>query len=396
MRQFRLIPTFVVCAIVLAPTVPAFAAAPYTYLKNTPLQIQSIGVTLTVMAGSQRDDIVVANDHFTVTLGEGEAFAVRFPGPTPGALENDGGELACNVLPDLENQLLLTGPKIVTVIPSQTPCTTKDSGSNTTPMISFVAPNGGETLAAGTNEQIFWSGSGTGVAKARLSLSTDGGATFSPLVSLDQNSGFYDWTVPDATTDGTLLRIEGLTGEGRIVAFDITDGKFSIKGTAPATPSAPPTLNYDPAAVTAAATSIDVNQELPAASSTICVPGVLIKGASNAAVYYCSRDGKRHAFPNEKIFHSWYDSFSGVVTVSDATLASISLGKSVTYRPGVRMVKVQTDPKVYAVAANGTLRWVQNEDDAAALYGADWNTKIDDLSDAFFADYTVGDPVSAE
>jgi hypothetical protein len=57
------------------------------------------------------------------------------------------------------------------------------------------------------------------------------------------------------------------------------------------------------------------------------------------------------------------------------------------------MVKIQTDPKVYAVDANGALRWVPDEWTAKRLYGDDWNKKIDDLSDAFFADYSIGEPV---
>ena len=57
------------------------------------------------------------------------------------------------------------------------------------------------------------------------------------------------------------------------------------------------------------------------------------------------------------------------------------------------MVKIQTDPKVYAVAKGGALRWVQTEASATALYGASWNTKVDDLSDAFFADYAIGEQV---
>jgi hypothetical protein len=53
-------------------------------------------------------------------------------------------------------------------------------------------------------------------------------------------------------------------------------------------------------------------------------------------------------------------------------------------------VKITTDPKVYAVSSHGTLRWISNEAVATALYGANWNTKIDDIPDPFFINYTVG------
>jgi hypothetical protein len=128
-----------------------------------------------------------------------------------------------------------------------------------------------------------------------------------------------------------------------------------------------------------------------AAAATV-QPGDLIKGSSSA-VYYYGQDGKRYDFPNEKTYATWYADFSTVKTVTDADLASFPLGANVTYRPGVRMLKIQTDPKVYAIAHNGTLRWVSTESVARDLYGADWNTKIDDISDAFFVNYHVGTPI---
>jgi hypothetical protein len=117
--------------------------------------------------------------------------------------------------------------------------------------------------------------------------------------------------------------------------------------------------------------------------------GDLIK-ASQPAVYYYGSDGKRYVFPNEKTYKTWYSDFSGVITITDAELAAVPIGGNVTYRPGVKMVKITTDPKVYAVDAGGTLRWVQTEAIATSLYGANWNQMIEDVPDPFFVNYTVG------
>ena len=118
--------------------------------------------------------------------------------------------------------------------------------------------------------------------------------------------------------------------------------------------------------------------------------GRLIKLASSSAVYYLGADGRRYVFPNEKTFRSWFPSMPSVRTVSRAEMATYQLGGNVTSRPGVRMLKIQTDPKIYAVSRNGLLRHVTSEAVAAALYGPDWNTKIDDISEAFFINYRVG------
>jgi len=125
------------------------------------------------------------------------------------------------------------------------------------------------------------------------------------------------------------------------------------------------------------------------ASAAGCVSGSLIKG-SLPAVYYCGADGKRYVFTNDKNYFTWYPNFSGVQIVSDNDLAGIQIGGNVTYRPGVRMVKIQSDPKTYAIAHGGSLRWVQTEALASCLWGSNWNTQIDDISDAFFVNYQVG------
>lgn len=113
------------------------------------------------------------------------------------------------------------------------------------------------------------------------------------------------------------------------------------------------------------------------------------------AVYYVGADGRRHAFPNSRVFFTWYENFDDVVAVTAEELAAIPLGQNVRYRPGVRMVKFTTDPKVYAVAGGGVLRWITTEEIARALYGDDWNAKIDDIPDTFYTDYAFGNEVAS-
>ncbi len=118
--------------------------------------------------------------------------------------------------------------------------------------------------------------------------------------------------------------------------------------------------------------------------------GTLVKTTDSTAVYFIASDCKRHAFPNANIYASWYADFSGVWTITATQMAALPLGANVTYRPGVRMVKFQSLAKVYAVGPKGELRWISSEAIATASYGADWNKKIDDLSDAFFTNYHYG------
>lgn len=140
--------------------------------------------------------------------------------------------------------------------------------------------------------------------------------------------------------------------------------------------------------------SVGLTAFLPVAASAATF-GDLIKGTSLSTVYYYGSDGQRYAFPNEKTFNSWYSSFSGVKTMSDAELAAIPLAGNIVYRPGSRWVKITSDAKVYAVSTSGKIRWIENEATAKGLAGDNWNKNIDDVSDVFFVDYTVGDSLSS-
>lgn len=113
------------------------------------------------------------------------------------------------------------------------------------------------------------------------------------------------------------------------------------------------------------------------------------------AVYYLGSNGKRYVFPNEKTFSTWYSNFSGVQVVSSTEMSSYPIGGNVTYRPGVKMIKITTDPKVYAVGSNGTLHWITDGSIAQAIFGSSWTSMIDDVSDAFFVNYSVGSDINA-
>lgn len=136
------------------------------------------------------------------------------------------------------------------------------------------------------------------------------------------------------------------------------------------------------------------------AGGMIAEAGELIRGTTFSAVYYMGEDGFRYVFPNEKTYKTWYADasgnadFSSVRTLSDADLATIQMGGNVTYHPGSRMIKINSDAKTYFVNQGGTLQWVSDEETAIALYGADWNKKIDDVPDGFFGNYTIGESLT--
>ncbi len=132
----------------------------------------------------------------------------------------------------------------------------------------------------------------------------------------------------------------------------------------------------------------------PLAVKAAPAAGTLVK-ASLPAVYYVGSDGKRYVFPNEKTYKTWYADFSSVQTITDAELAALPIGGNVTYKPGVRMIKITSLPKVYAVSKGGALHWVTSEAVATALYGANWNKMIDDVPDWAWVNYVESSDINS-
>lgn len=114
---------------------------------------------------------------------------------------------------------------------------------------------------------------------------------------------------------------------------------------------------------------------------------------SDTAVYYYAANGKRYVFSNEKVYFSWYPDFSKVKIIPINQMSLIPIGGNITYRPGSRLVKFQTDPKTYLVTRGGVLRWAKTEAVARGWFGAHWNQYVDDITEAFYVNYTFGQPV---
>lgn len=117
-----------------------------------------------------------------------------------------------------------------------------------------------------------------------------------------------------------------------------------------------------------------------------------IRGSSDT-VYWYATNGKRYVFPDAQTYLSWFPNFTNVVRVSDYELTTIPLGGNVTYRPGARLVKIDSDPKVYAVSRYGVLRWVTGESLASQLYGYNWMNQVRDIPTSFFTNYTIGSAI---
>lgn len=169
----------------------------------------------------------------------------------------------------------------------------------------------------------------------------------------------------------------------------------STPSTSTSTVIASGSADHDPVAAKTGSLDINGDKDLQYMGVTPpCVSGSLMKLATSTTVNYCGADGKRYIFPNEKTYFTWYPNFSGIITVTEAQMGSIPIGGNVTYRPGTKLLKVTTDPKIYAVEKNGLLRYLSTAEIATLLYGKNWLSLVEDLPDAFFVNYRRGADVT--
>ena len=153
---------------------------------------------------------------------------------------------------------------------------------------------------------------------------------------------------------------------------------------------------YNSQAATAASPTINSDKGLIVnpAMTLYCTPGSLIRIPLISSVYYCGSDGKRYVFPNSQTYSTWYQDFSSVKTINAEDMSKIPLGGNVTYRPGVKLVKIQSDSRVYAVDHNGTLRLMVTPAIATKYYGALWHKNVEDIPESFFTNYKIGNSVT--
>ncbi len=107
--------------------------------------------------------------------------------------------------------------------------------STSTPTITVIYPNGGETCGIGTSQTISWSNTGT-VGNVKIEYSINGGSILSNIISSTSNTGSYTWIVPNPVSTQCRIKISAVDDPN---IWDTSNANFSI------TSDSPPAINLN-------------------------------------------------------------------------------------------------------------------------------------------------------
>ncbi|KKU06208.1 MAG: hypothetical protein UX09_C0056G0001, partial [Candidatus Uhrbacteria bacterium GW2011_GWE2_45_35] len=254
----------------------------------------------------------------------------------------------------------------------------------------------------GDSANIAWSIGGSGIDTVALYYSVNSGATYNQIAyNVSRTSSPYVWTVPNIDEDNVTIKVIAYDSGKAQLDSDVSSA-FAITTTS--------ALPEEEVGAETAETTTDAEGRAVAADSgatgpspitgedeaiSTVVTGQFVRAYGFNTIYYIDEDGARRPFWDTNSFFAYADSFDEVVWVTDATLPTMTLGAPMLPAPGVVLVKIQSDPKVYAIDTDNILRWVPDESTANALYGAAWADYIIDLEPTSFARFSSGGDMTA-
>ena len=269
-------------------------------------------------------------------------------------------------------------------ITSASSSSSSSSSTALTYAISLSAPVATAAYEGGDSIAVTWStGASTGTVSAvNLAYSTDGGITYTLIVSGTSNDGSYSWTAPDIDAASVTIRAQG-TDLITVLATDVSDA-FSI--------GSEDESDDDSSDDGEDAEDVDTSED----STTLLPEGTFFKGESWSTVYYVGADGTRRPFLDAQTFFTYADNFDGVIDASDDYLANYAIGAPMLPKAGTVLVKVVSVNNVYALEADNTLRWITSESIAISLYGSNWADFVIDVPVTAWGHFNFGDDVDSD
>jgi hypothetical protein len=91
-------------------------------------------------------------------------------------------------------------------------------------ILTLVSPNGGESWAAGSSQQITWTSAGS-LTFVKLEYSINDGTDWTTIINSTENDSVYEWSPPAISTNAARVRISDASDA---IPADVSDSVFEI------------------------------------------------------------------------------------------------------------------------------------------------------------------------
>jgi len=290
---------------------------------------------------------------------------------------------------------------------------TGGGSTSTTPTVTLTAPADDADLTGGDTQAITWTTSGSGLDTVGIYYSVDNGVSYNQIAyNLLYNLGTYDWTIPNIDSETLLVKIM-LYDSGKAVldtdvsiVFSITTNLEEVEeicGAENCVDDEEEDL-VDIAVPDEEGRMVAIDSGLTGPSPvtgqeeniSLVLSGQFIRSFSFDTIYFVDENNLRHPFWNTNVFFTYADSWDEVVWVTDATLPTMELGDPMLPLGLTVLVKIQSEPKVYAQEFFSFLRLIPDESTAEFLYGDNWSDYVIDLEPTVFSHFTLGEEMTTD
>jgi hypothetical protein len=283
-----------------------------------------------------------------------------------------------------------------------------DSGGGTqTPQVyamSITAPLGG-SFTAGEIIPITWTtqGSTTTPGFVTLSYSIDAGTFWKTIAQNTPNDGEYRWSAPEEQADAVIIKAEA-TDLASVLASDLSEAlsiatendEQEVQDGAEEGEGEDEQQDEEGDQEQAIEEMVEKKSDDVITTRAELEPGMIVREQSERGVFYLDTLGTKRPFLNEQIFFTYLSSFDDVQVVADGLLAAYPEGTLVPPKAGTVLVKLQTQPEVYALENRDgivRLRWIASESVARVIYGASWGEYVLDIVESIFMNLGQGEVI---
>ena len=203
-------------------------------------------VSLTSLTGGQ---IIAGGSTQAITWSASDNYSLA-ANPISLSYSTDGGTSWTSIVSNLANSgsYSWTVPSVnsqtvlvkMTAVDAAGNTASAQSSSNLTidstpPTVSLTSLTGGQSIAGGSTQAITWTASDNYALAANpigLSYSTDGGTSWTSIVSNLANSGSYSWTVPSVNSQTVLVKMSAVDAAGNTASAQ-SSSNLTIDSTSP-------------------------------------------------------------------------------------------------------------------------------------------------------------------